>query len=85
VSAVTNDPEAVSDAVDQSDAVDVVELAEVVEDGIAAAYEQAAGAPVDTALATVLDEEQARGVELHEDFARPFAEAISRGEDPLAE
>ena len=85
MSAVTDHPEAVSDAVDQSDAVDVVELAEVVEEGIAAAYEQAAGAPVDTALATVLDEEEARGVELHEEFARPFAEAISRGEDPLAE
>lgn len=84
MSAVTDHPEAVSDAVDQSDAVDVVELAEVVEDGIAAAYEQAAGAPVDAALATVLVEEQARGVELHPEFARPFAEAISRGEDPLA-
>jgi hypothetical protein len=32
----------------------------------------------------VLEEEQARGVELNEDFARPFAEAISRGDDPLA-
>jgi hypothetical protein len=84
VSSVTDHPEAVSDAVGQSDAVDAVELAEVVEDGIAAAYEQAAGAPVDTALAVVLDEEQARGVELHEEFARPFAEAISRGDDPLA-
>ena len=84
MSSVTDHPEVVSDAVGQSDAVDAVELAEVVEEGIAAAYEQAAGAPVETALETVLEEEQARGVELHEDFARPFAEAISRGQDPLA-
>jgi len=80
---VIENPEAVSDHVGQSDAVDAVELAEVVEEGIAAAYEQAAGAPVETALETVLEEEQARGVDLHEEFARPFAEAISRGEDPL--
>jgi hypothetical protein len=84
VSAVTQNPEAVSEAVGQSDAVDVVELAETVEEGIAAAYEQAAGAPEATALAVVLDEEQARGVQLRADFAKPFAEAISRGEDPLA-
>jgi hypothetical protein len=84
VSSVTDQPEVVSDAVGQSDAVDAVELAEVVEEGIAAAYEHAAGAPVETALETVLEEEQARGVELNEDFARPFAEAISRGDDPLA-
>ncbi|MFG1925812.1 hypothetical protein [Cryptosporangium sp. NPDC048952] len=81
---MSENPEVVSDNVGQSDAVDAVELAEVVEEGIAAAYEQAAGAPVETALETVLDEEQARGVELNEDFALPFAEAISRGDDPLA-
>ncbi|EXG80994.1 hypothetical protein [Cryptosporangium arvum] len=84
MSSVTENPEVVSDNVGQSDAVDAVELAEVVEEGIAAAYEQAAGAPVEAALETVLDEEQARGVELNEEFARPFAEAISRGEDPLS-
>ena len=65
VSSVIENPEAVSDHVGQSDAVDAVELAEVVEEGIAAAYEQAAGAPVETALETVLEEEQARGVDLH--------------------
>lgn len=85
MSSVTENPEIVSEAVGQSDAVDVVELAEVVEEGIAAAYEQAAGAPVETALETVLEEEQARGVELHEDFARPFAEAISKGVNPVAD
>ncbi|MFI5953603.1 hypothetical protein [Cryptosporangium sp. NPDC051539] len=83
MSAVTDNPEVVSDNVGQSDAVDAVELAETVEEGIAAAYEQAAGAPVEAALETVLGEEEARGVELNEEFARPFAEAISRGEDPL--
>ncbi|TQS39667.1 hypothetical protein [Cryptosporangium phraense] len=85
MSAVTDNPEVVSDNVGQSDAVDAVELAETVEDGIAAAYEQAAGAPVETALETVLVEEEARGVELNEEFARPFAEAIARGEDPLTQ
>ena len=59
------------------------DLATAVGEGIHAAYEQAAGAPVEVALEAVLEEEEARGVELNEEFARPFAEAISRGEDPL--
>ena len=74
--AASADTAAVSDGADVADAVS---------DGIAAAYEQAAGAPVDEALETVLEEEEARGVHLNEEFARPFAEAISRGEDPLPE
>jgi hypothetical protein len=58
-------------------------VTDAVVEGIAAAYDQAAGAPVEVALDAVLEQEEARGVELNEEFALPFAEAISRGEDPL--
>ena len=68
---------------DQTDPTAEGDLSSVVGDGIAAAYEQAAGAPVEVALEAVLEEEQERGVELNEDFARPFAEAISKGENPI--